>query len=276
MWRGAAVSDGRTTYFNSLDSTSVYCYCSEQQLWRRLPDCHSMDSALVMADHMITTVGGRDQEKQPTNCLASLTVEGKNSKWVELFPAMPTPRYCLAAVHIGRNIIAAGGHDGERRLSTVEIVDTDLWQWSSAASLPHPMSGSSITVCEDILYLLGGDDENAHRTLSVFTSSITDLLHQQHETANQPAVWRRAADTPYYWSTAVSVEGQLLAIGGDDEYFKNTSAIFAYDPTSDSWKDMGHMDIPRYRALASVLPSNELIVAGGGGGGTKVEIGTIV
>ena len=257
-------------------TTRVYSYDSQGQLWQELPDCHSRDSALVMAANKLTTVGGL-QGGRPTNSLASLTGEGKDSEWVELFPRMPTARHHLAAVCRGRNVIAAGGQDdGGRRLSTVETLDTDLRQWSSAASLPHPMSVASITVCEDLLYLLGGFDQNDHRTLSVLTSSITDLLHQQQETANQPAVWRRDADAPYYWSTAVSVGGQLLAIGGKDEAWKKTSAIVAYDPTSDSWQDMGHMTTPRSWPLVALLPSNQLIVAGGWGVGTKVEIGNVV
>ena len=274
MFRGAAVSHGKMAYFNSVGSTSVYSYDSQGQLWQELPDCHSENSALVMAANKLTTVGGY-QDGRPTNSLASLTGEGKDSKWVELFPRMPTARYFLAAVCRGRNVIAAGGHGGVRRLSTVEILDTDLRQWSSAASLPHPMVVASITVCGDLLYLLGGYDQNGRLTLSVLTSSITDLLHQQQETANQPAVWRRAADAPYYGSTAVSVGGQLLAIGGCDEA-RNTSAIVAYDPTSDSWQDMGHMTTPRRLPLVALLPSNELIVAGGFRGEKKVEIGNVV
>ena len=171
-------------------------------------------------------------------------------------------------------MIAAGGIGG-RRVTTVEILDTELRQWSSAASLPHPMTVASITVCEDLLYLLGGADQN-DRTLSVLTSSITDLLHELQETANQLAVWRQAADAPYYFSTAVSVGGQLLAIGGEDKHDKNTSAVVAYDPTSDSWQDMGHMATPRWRPLVAVFPSNQLIAAGGGGVYTEVEIGNVV
>ena len=276
MCRGAAVSHGNVAYFNSDGSTAVYCYESPRQLWWQLPDCHSKDSALVMADNKLTTIGGRDRHDQPTNSLASLTGEGKDSKWVELFPRMPTACYGLAAVCRGRNVIASGGSDGGRRVTTVEILDTELRQWSSAASLPHPMNRASITECEDLLYLLGGYDQNGDRILSVLTSSITDLLHQQQETANQPTAWRQATDAPYYLSTAVSVGGQLLAIGGSDAHGKDTSAIVAYDPTSDSWQDMGHMATPRWHPLVVVLPSNQLIVAGGYGGETKVEIGNVV
>ena len=221
-------------------------------------------------------MGGIDYYGRPTNSLASLTGEDEDSKWVELFPRMPTARYYLAAVCRGRNVIAAGGYGGGRRVSAVEILDTELRQWSSAASLPHPMYWASITVCEDLLYLLGGYDQNGSPTLSVLTSSITDLLHQQQETANQSGAWRRTADAPYYVSTAVSVGGQLLAIGGQDEQHKDTSAIVGYDPTSDSWQDMGHMATPRSWTLVAVLPSNQLIAAGGYGGETKVEIGNVV
>ena len=276
MVRGAAVSHGNMAYFNPWDSTALYCYESQQQQWRRLPDCPSIHSALVMTEGRLTTVGGGDLWR-PTNSLASLTGEDEDSKWVKLFPRMPTARCHLAAVCRGRNVIAAGGNgDGGRIVSAVEILDTELRQWSSAASLPHPMYWASITVCEDLLYLLGGRDQNDSRTLSVFTSSITELLHQQQETANQPTAWRRTADAPYYESTAVSVGGQLLAIGGRDEQRKNTSAIVGYDPTSDSWQDMGHMATPRNRTLVAVLPSNQLIAAGGAGGETKVEIGNVV
>ena len=272
MSRGAAVSDGKTVYFNSYNSNKIYAYHTEQQLWQSLPHCYSEYSALVVAKNKVTTVGGF-QDGQPTKSLASLTVEGK---WVELLPPMPTARYFLAAVCRGKNVIAAGGCDcGGIKLSTVEILDTDLRKWSSAASLPHPMREASITVCGDLLYLLGGADQNG-RTLSVLTSSITDLLHQQQETANQPAVWRPAADTPYYDSTAVSVGGQLLAIGGQDEDRKVTPAIVAYNPNSNSWQNMGHVTTPRLLPLVALLPSNKLIVAGGIGGEKKVEIGNIV
>ena len=98
MVRGAAVSHGKVAYFNSANSTAVYCYESQRQLWRQLPDCPSKNSALVMADNKLTTIGGIDQHYRPTNSLASLTGEGKDSKWVELFPRMPTARSYVAAV----------------------------------------------------------------------------------------------------------------------------------------------------------------------------------
>ena len=102
---------GNVANFNAWDSTAVYCYESRRQLWRQLSDFQSKDSALVMADYKLTTIGGADQHGWPTNSLASLTGEGKDSKWVEPFPRMPTVRSHLVAVCRGRNVIAAGGYD---------------------------------------------------------------------------------------------------------------------------------------------------------------------
>ena len=216
--------------------------------------------------------------EDPTNSLASLTGEGKDRKWVEHFPRMPTSRYGLAAVCRGTSLIAAGGYGGGRTLRTVEVMDTESLQWTLVNPLPHPMWAASIAVSQEKVYLLGGFDQNG-QTLSVFTCSTLQtqpLDAQLEKPANQLTGWHQAADAPHYESTAVCVGEVLLAIGGQSAAGEKTSAIAAYNPTSDSWEDIGHMTTPRSRPLVALLPSNELIVAGGFGGYTKVEIGKIV
>ena len=266
-------------YFNSYGSRKVYQFDAEEDLWTTLPDCPYRASAMVVTTAGLTTVGGWDDgPNQPTNCLVSLTtVEGwfwKEQKWVEHFPRMPTSRYHLAAVCRGRTLIAAGGHDGVRSLSTVEILDMESLQWTPVCSLPHPMYRASIAVGQEKVYLLNGP------TLSVYVCLLSDLLQTQpldaqlEKTANQLPVWHEVANSPHYQSTAVCVGEVLLAIGGQSAAREDTSAIVSYDPTSDSWEDMGHMTTPRSWPLVALLPSNELIVPGGNSGET--EIGKIV
>ena len=186
---------------------------------------------------------------------------------------MPTSRYGLAAVCRGTSLIAAGGHGGGRVLRTVEVMDTESLQWTLVNPLPHPMVGASIAVSQEKVYLLGGYNQNVDKTLSVFTCSTLQtqpLDAQLEKPANQLTGWHQVADAPHYRSTAVCVGEVLLAIGGA------TSAIAAYNPTSDSWEDIGHMTTRRSRPLVALLPSNELIVAGGDRTYTKVEVGKIV
>ena len=278
MRRGSAVSHDKMAYFNPEGSTAVYQF--EEDQWTALPECPHCHSALTVINEQLTTVGGRHgyYGRDPTNSLASLTGEGKDRKWVEHFPRMPTSRYGLAAVCRGTSLIAAGGRGGGRVLRTVEVMDTESLQWTLVNPLPHPMCLPSIAVSQEKVYLLGGFDQNG-QTLSVFTCSTLQtqpLDAQLEKTANQLTGWHQVADAPHYWSTAVCVGEVLLAIGGRSAARERTSAIAAYSPTSDSWEDIGHMTTPRYRPLVALLPSNELIVAGGDGGYTKVEVGKIV
>ena len=274
MSRGSAVSHDKMAYFNPYGSTAVYQF--EEDQWTALPECPHYWSALTVVNKQLTTVGG---SHGPTNSLASLTGEGKDRKWVEHFPRMPTSRYGLAAVCRGTSVIAAGGRDGGRVLSTVEVMDTESLQWTLVNPLPHPMYWASIAVSQEKVYLLGGRDQNGDKTLSVFTCSTLQtqpLDAQLEKPANQLTGWHQVADAPHYSSTAVCVGEVLLAIGGHSAADEETSAIAAYNPTSDSWEDIGHMTTPRSLPLVALLPSNELIVAGGVGGYTKVEIGKIV
>ena len=278
MLRGSAVSHDKMAYFNPWGSTAVYQF--EEDQWTALPECPHYWSALTVVNEQLTTVGGRHGRYGggPTNSLASLTGEGKDRKWVEHFPRMPTSRWGLAAVCRGTSLIAAGGRGGGRVLRTVEVMDTESLQWTLVNPLPHPMWEASIAVSQEKVYLLGGEDQNG-RTLSVFTCSTLQtqpLDAQLEKIANQMTEWHQVADAPHYGSTAVCVGEVLLAIGGQSAAGEVTSAIAAYNPTSDSWEDIGHMTTPRFLPLVALLPSNELIVAGGFGGATKVEIGKIV
>ena len=54
------------------------------------------------------------------------------------------------------------GDMGERykKLSTVEVMDTETLQWSTASRLPHTLNEASATLCGDQVYMLGGGDQN--------------------------------------------------------------------------------------------------------------------
>ncbi|MCG8625843.1 MAG: hypothetical protein MJE68_28085, partial [Proteobacteria bacterium] len=90
--------------------------------------------------------------------------------------------------------------------------------------------------------------------------------------------WNRIADLPVRYSTAVSLHGRLLAIGGKDSKGQPTTAVHMYQPTTNSWEVISHMTTPRYLCLSAVLPDNQLMVVGGKTTGLydPVEFGTIV
>ena len=268
MCRGSAASDSNMAYF---DSTEVYSYDSDTQKWRQLPDTPHTYTALVVVQHILTMVGGYVSGKV-TNSLLSLMVEGGAMKWLPHYPAMPTARCYTAAVCSGHSLIVAGGSDGHNRLATVELLDIDTEQWSTACSLPHPFSEATISICGERLYLMGGFDETGSPTHSVLTCSVPELLQSQTEKLRtepepdrQTTKWRRIADAPYNSSSCATLCGQLVAVGGWKDV-KNTADIFVYKETTDSWEAMGYMPTARRCALVANL-NGKLMAVGGWVGG---------
>ena len=77
------------------------------------------------------------------------------------------------------------------------------------------------------------------------------------------SVWDRIADVPVYCSTCVAVNGELVAVGGEDVDYKNKSAIYGYHSTTDSWDIINNMPTARRYPLVAVFQTNEVMVVGG-------------
>ena len=90
-------------------------------------------------------------------------------------------------------------------------------------------------------------------------------------------IWRPIADLPVEHSTLVTLNGQLLAVGGQD-YRNKTNNVYSYNRETNSWEVISHMLTPRYQCLVAVLPHNELMVVGGwttSGDTDKIEIASV-
>ena len=286
-----AAVDGSVVYFRpgGCGARKVFAYNSTSHKWSELPMCpyHMYGFSIAVVNSLLTAIGGKIPNLQVTNSLLSLT----DSKWKEHFPPMPTKRWFSTTVWSSSSLVVAGGI-GERDndLRTVEVMDTETLQWSTASSFPHPLCSATATLCGDKLYMLGGWVQSA-RSKSVFTCSLATLIQScqpqslggQLKTlslARRPKVWHQLADTPYTLSRCVSLQGQLLSVGGQDSDIKRkATAVHMYNTTTDSWEIISHMVTPRSRCLVAVLPHNELMVVGGytpDGVTDSIEFATIV
>ena len=278
--------DGSVAYFLSKGSKSVLAYNSTNNKWTELPECPNYDFSLAIVNSLLTAIGGMTPNYEVTNTLLSLT----DNIWTKQFPPMPTKRWWTTAVCSGRSLVVAGGVGEHKKLSTVEVMDTETLQWSTASSLPHPLSWATVTLCGDQVYMLGVWDQSNKKSKSVFTSSLAALLQpcqpqslrdrlKTLSLASGPTVWHQLADTPVILSTCTSLHGRLLAVGGKDSDGKATTAIHMYNTTTNSWEVISHMTTPRSQCLVVVLPHNELMVVGGltPVGETKsVEIASVI
>ena len=169
MKRPSSVVDGNMAYFKHYQSKNVHSYNSEKKMWSILPQCSDRYCSLAVVNGLLTAIGGRDRNN--TNQLLSLTVQ---RKWVEHFPPMPTKHYATAAVCSGKSLVVAGDNKDLYPLNTVEVMDTETLQWSTASSLPFALVFASATIFQDHIYLLGHYTTNILR--SVLACSMTDLL----------------------------------------------------------------------------------------------------
>ena len=275
MRRGSAASDSNVAYFNSYRSSRVYSYDSDTRKWHRLPDAPHTHFSVAVVQHIITMVGGQLKSDEATDSLLSLMEEGRDKKWLSHFPAMPTKRYFTAVVCSGHSLIVAGGRDDRNTLAaTVEVLDTSTQQWSIASSLTHPFTEATISICGERLYMLGGNDPTSYCTHSVLSCSVSELLQSCQPQplagklptapANQSTIWQRVADAPHYWSSCVTLCGQLVAVGGKDAG-EHTEAISFYNERTDSWVGID-MPTARYHArrhaLVAILNGKMMVIGG--------------
>ena len=268
MLRGAAVAHGSVGYFSSYRSHDVFAYDSEKDDWSKLPECPQRNFGLAVINNLLTAVGGLSSGPfSHTNRLVSFN----GSKWVTIFPPMPTKRYLPAVISAQNYLIAAGGGGVGRwgvaeALSTVEVMNIATRVWYTAASLPEPVYHILATVCGGRLYLLGCEDKKHRPTCAVFTCTLDSLLHSCHPPSqtpphtNEAGVWQRIADVPMEWSTCTTLNGRVLAVGGWDSHYTRTADVYMYN--ANSWIIVGHMSTAR--DLCLVVGLRDCIIAVGG------------
>ena len=240
------------------DSYTVLVYNIEADNWSRLPKYQYKWFAVTVIKNCLTLVGGCDPSNKPTNQLA--VYEPLSQHWTYPYHPMPTPRFRPAVVMYDIWLLVAGGRGRFTELSTVELLNTSTNQWLAASSLPTPCTLLTSAIVDDHGYIVMNSKQ-------VYRVSLPDIVSQtvdQSTASKSPALWCRLPDTPLSYSTAISLRGYLIAVGGRHDNRTRTD-IHLYQPESEQWTKVG--DLPNAREYCScvVLPSGELLVAGGGG-----------
>ena len=254
LGRTVYVGGGSTDYDD--DEHSVLKYDLDTDNWSRLPRYQYMRFAVSIINSRLTLVGGHDDRRKATNQLA--VYEPSSQHWTYPYHPMPTPRCSPAVVMYDIWLLVAGGYAGGRALATVELLNTSTNQWLAASSLPTPCSSLTSAIVDDHGYIVTSSKQ-------VYRVSLPDIVSQtvdQSTASKSPTLWRRLPDTPLERSTAISLRGYLIAVGGRHDNRTRTD-IHLYQPESEQWTKVGDLPNVRYYCSCVVLPSGELLVAGG-------------
>ena len=246
---------------------------SRRGQWTILPECNKKFFSIAVVNGLLTAIGGR-VSLRTTNTLLSLSLDTPDisqEKWIEKLQPMTYYRNTPAVITIDTSLIVAGGWGPDERKAPVEVMDTQTLQWSTVASLPHPLWEATTTICGERLYLGGGIDTGGGATKSVLMCEMKDLLQSKPQSQATRAghsescqVWKEVAPLPVARSSLVTFQDHLLTVGGygDADY---TSEVRQYDAATNSWSVISQMRLERFRSLAVVLPNNtsSLMVCGG-------------
>ncbi len=265
-WGSSAVI-GDKTYFLTIFDNTVYELSKNQ--WNKLPSCPNSCCTIVSVDDMLTTVGGEPPFSllRYSNKLYSYMNNYGVYQWVEHFPPMPTQRQMPAVLYTYNTLVVAGGRNSGLSLNTIEILNIVNRQWSSVSSLPVETNVPSATICGDYVYIhprTNDQDKN-----SVYKCSLEQLIQSQPSSA----IWEKITSLPFNYPSLVTVNGHLLALGGEEANDDYTIDIYQYINTS--WTVVGHMTSPRSQPLTAVLSGNKLMIVGGEAAYRKCELASI-
>ena len=128
----------------------------------------------------------------------------------------------------------------------------------------------SSAIIHGTLYLLGG---SLHK--QVFSASLPALI----QTDKPSPQWCTLPDAPLEHSTAITICGSLLAVGGT-RGSEHSSDIHVYQQEKNTWAKVGHLPTEREDCACCLLPSGEILVAGGldkdGHGTSRVDVATVL
>ena len=264
--RGSAATDGEFIYFSSYNITTIYQFELSSREWKKLRSSPYQNSGLVVIDKKLTTAGGRCNYFFTKKLL---TLQQK--KWVEEYPPMITARSSPAVVSSsdGEYIIVIGGlarglARGHRDCwtATVELLKVETKVWYKLSDLPQPLDYPSATICDNQLYVIGGDHPNG------YSYSLQALQSSALETTQNLILWVPLPPLPVTGSTAATLCGQLVIVGG----VQDRSLVDSIHQLEDGqWVEIGHMGISRSWCLAASLLPNRIITVGGQGALNLVE-----
>jgi len=272
MYSAQAVVMGEKVYVGggrNVDKYRIFQYTTTREEWSHFPHTVCYFAMAQFTGNLITVGGGI-----PDSATSKVyRFKEESQEWEEFIKPMPTARSLLSVTTTQSTIIAIGGttdiRDGKFVLcTTVEVYSSETSQWYTADPLPAPYYWMSSVTIADTCYLLGGTDANGNHVPTVLYASLTSLIQKAtsptHQSGRSTSVWKTLPDTPLKLSTAASLSGNLLAMGGHDT--KTTfPAINIFLSLSNSWVRIMTGDLPQPRkwCTAVQLSSNTMIVIGG-------------
>ena len=207
----------------------------------------------IYDDHLVLVGGEEYPSNRVTNkiwLLQSLGEDGREEWKEDAIPPMPTRRSGVSAVGYDKVLLVAGGEDKNYQpMKTVELYQ--LGQWRSTTPLPRPCSFMSSTVMGSHVVFAGGRGQGR----GVYCCSVDTIKSKTLQ-------WERLADAPLKYSSIITLNGVLLAIGGRTRS-SESAAMFGFSAHTRSWHHFFNLPLPLSSTSTAVIQTGQIIAIGG-------------
>jgi N-acetylneuraminic acid mutarotase len=173
------------------------------------------------------------------------TLLAESGSW-EVLPPTPTARTEVAVVNHLDKIYLIGGFTPKGISEQVEVYDPNTKSWSTVAPLPAPRHHTTAVSTNGRIYVIGGFSSGMWtpvNTVYAYDAEINEWMEQAPMPTERGAL-----------ATGV-IDGKIYAVGGALKKFfrlRNTNANEAYDPKTDTWKQLAPIPTPRDHLTVSV------------------------
>ena len=256
VWLNGLVYVGGGYETSAMGSYIINCYNPVTNSWTSAIDAPYCFFAMTTLNNNLLIAGGQDKGYKRTNKIL-ITDAGQLKHYTKMIAAMSS---ATAAGHQAMLIIAGGWNDEGKILSSTELFDSNNGQWYTCSELPQPCHSPRSVIVDNILYLLGGYDNEHKPSLAVFTAPLDTLSRHQLK-------WNTHQNTPWYCPAPMSIKGtHLLIVGGSkkiggNNYARN-SDIYKLNKVNHSWKCIEHIPSGR-SSSAAISIADKLFVIGG-------------
>ncbi len=253
-WFGSSAVIGGTAYFKSHQSKKVFTISVVRGVRDVvLSPILYTESTIVSIGNKLIAVGGKKERRgiskqEYSNTLHSYALGDDQGNKDACLPPMPTKRCYPAAVYAENMLVVAGGETtGQNPSPKVEILNTASRQWSEVSSLPKGMFAPSAIFCNSQVYVHARIGNN-----EVYTCSLKKLV----ESKPADSVWKKITSLPLHYSSLVTVNGQVLAVGGREAIVTKPQRYYTiYEYSGGNWSLLSRVDSTPREALLSQVNS---------------------
>ena len=248
----------------------VYVYDINGNQWDSLPPPGQYQGILQMINGKLSVIGGVDNT---TNKITNKVTTYNNNRWSSYYPNLIKSRNGPAAVtHLDYTIVAGGILDDDTYSNDIELLNhKQSSHWVIAKmKLPEPMWDHSLTISNDLLYIVGYH-RPTHRTKAAYQVPVDTITSTAQLTSDQTTHWTKLPSAPHYGTAIIPNSCPPVVIGGHDKHCVPTIDITVLDIPNNSWRKIASLTTPRSATAIVPINHDSILVIGGFTGGIGVE-----